>query len=187
MKLIKAAIVLFLPAAVVATLAAGLVYAAVQQAQRADANDPQIQLAEDAAARLSAGAAPSDVVAPAPGGSKVDLAASLAPFVVVYDASGAVLATNGQLDGHDPVIPAGVRQAAQQTGRDLVTWQPRAGVRIATVTLPWSGGTVMSGRSLREVEDRESRTLQIAIAAGLVILAAAAVASLAAARIARSF
>ncbi len=182
MSLVRRALPFFLPAAAVAILSAGLVYAAAQQMERAGANDPQIQMAEDAATRLDAGATPADVAPVGPSG-KVDLATSLAPFLVVYDSSGAVLATNGRLGGADPVIPAGVRDAARRSGRDTVTWQPQAGVRVATVTVPWNAGTVMAGRSLREVEAREDMALVICAAAAVVMLAVVAAASLLSARL----
>ena len=35
-----------------------------------------------------------------------------------------------------------------------MTWQPRVGVRSALVVLPWHGGTIAAGRSLRLVETR---------------------------------
>lgn len=143
----------FVPLAVLATCLAGLVYVVVQQDLRTGANDPQQQLAEDAAAKLNAGAAPASLVT----GAKVDLAASLAPFLVIYDPAGSVLATNGQLDGAPPLIPKGVLDDARANGVDAVTWQPRSGVRMATVTVPWTGGSVMAGRSLRLVEERESQ------------------------------
>jgi hypothetical protein len=176
---LRRAIAIFLPAAVLATALCGLVYVAVQQDLRSGANDPQEPLAKDAAARLDAGASPASVVGP----TTVDLAVSLAPFVVVYDAGGAVLATDGQLDGGPPQIPIGVLDSARATGRDAVSWQPRPGARFATVTVPWSGGTVMVGRSLRLVEDRESALLLIVGAAWVVTLAALALASLAASAI----
>jgi hypothetical protein len=49
-----------------------------------------------------------------------------------------------------------------------VTWQPRLGVRIATVTVTWTGGTVLAGRSLQQVEVRETNAELIA---GLIWLA----------------
>jgi hypothetical protein len=153
----------FLPFAVLATCLAGLIYIVVQQELRTGANDPQQQLAEDAAARLNAGAARADLAT----GAKVDLATSLAPFLVIYDATGSVLATDGQLDGAPPEIPKGVLDAARANGIDAVTWQPRSGVRIATVTVPWAGGSVMAGRSLRLVEERESQ-LELLVGAGWV-------------------
>ena len=51
--LVRRALAFFLPVAVLATLTCGLIYAEVQQDQRSGANDPQVQLAEDAAARLN--------------------------------------------------------------------------------------------------------------------------------------
>ena len=168
---LRRALAFFLPVAVLATLACGLVYVAVQQDLRSGANDPQRQLAEDAARALDAGAAPATVV----GGSKVDVAQSLAPFVAVFDETGHVLATDGQLDAHDPVPPLGVLDAARAHPPNVVTWQPRPGVRVATVTVPWQGGTVLAGRSLRAVEQREDQTLLIVAAAWLAMMAALAV------------
>jgi hypothetical protein len=176
-SVIRRALAFFLPVAVLATLCCGLVYTAVQQDLRMAANDPQLQLAEDAARALDGGARPSTLV----GSSKVDVTASLAPFVVVFDTSGNVLATDGQLDGHDPVPPQGVLDAARADPPNRVTWEPRTGMRVATVTVPWHGGTVMSGRSLREVERQEDNLLLLAGAAWLVMLASLAVASMVAA------
>jgi len=141
------------------------------------ANSPQLQLAEDAARALDAGAAATTLV----GSTTVDVAVSLAPFIVIFDPSGHVLATDGQLDGHDPVPPPGVLDAARQNPPNAVTWEPGAGVRIATVTVPWQGGTVLVGRSLREVERQEDHILLIVEAAWFVMLAALTVTALVAA------
>lgn len=167
----------FLPVAVLATLCCGLVYAALQHDLRTGANDPQIQLAEDTARALAGGVPPVGLV----GSSKVDVAHSLAPFVVIFDLSGKVVATDGQLDGHSPVPPSGVLESARLNPPNAVTWQPRDGVRIASVSLPWGGGTVLAGRSLREVEQREDDLLLIVTLAWLVILVALATAALVAA------
>jgi hypothetical protein len=176
---LRLAILVFLPLAVVATGLAGLVYLVAQQDGRWLANEPQVQLAEDAAARLDAGGAPGDQVGPAP----VDIARSLAPFVVVYGTAGTILATDGTLDGQPPAVPAGVLASARATGRDAVTWQPRPGVRIATVTVPWNGGTVLAGRSLRLVEERAD-SLELIVGCGwLTTLVALAVAAAAVARL----
>jgi hypothetical protein len=174
---IRRALAFFLPVAVLATLCCGLVYTAVQQDLRMGANDPQLQIAEDAARALDGGAQPGALI----GSSKVDVAASLAPFVVIFDGSGTVLATDGQLDGRDPVPPLGVLDAARRDPPNRVTWEPRTGLKVATVTVPWHGGTVMSGRSLREVERQEDNVLFLAAAAWLVMIACLAVASVVAA------
>ncbi len=182
--LLRRAVAFFIPAALVLSVACGLGYASVQQALRGGANDPQVQLAEDAAAALASGGTPDSVVGPGSavaglaGPGTVDAAVSLAPFVVVYDASGAPLASNARLDGAVPAPPAGVLAAATASGRNTVTWQPRVGVRIATVSVPWPGGTVLAGRSLRTVEQREDMALLLAGAAWLAGLVALVVASL---------
>jgi hypothetical protein len=181
--LLRRAIAFFIPAALVLTVGTGLAYVSVQQVLRSGANDPQVQLAEDAAAALDSGSDPGSVTGPGSavvgmaGPAVVDPAVSLAPFVVVFDVSGAPLASNARLDGAIPAPPAGVLEAAKASGRNAVTWQPRPGVRIATVTVPWSGGTALAGRSLRVVEEREDQALFLAgaaWAAGLVSLALAA-------------
>jgi hypothetical protein len=174
---LRRAVALFLPAAVLATALCGLVYLVAQQGLRLGADQPQVQIAEDAAAALDVGAGPSSVVRSA----TVDIASSLAPFVVVFDAGGQVLATDGTLDGSDPRPPSGVLAAAHAKGENRVTWQPRAGVRIATVSVPWSGGTVLAGRSLRETERLEDVVLALVGAVWAATMIAAAVACLVAA------
>lgn len=164
---------LFLPAAAALTIAAGLTTVAVQQDLRIGANDVPQQLAEDGARALDGGADPAAVV----GAGVVPIDSSLAPFVVVFDAQGALLATNGSLAGRPPSPPTGVLQTAKATGRDAVTWQPRTGVRVALVALPWKGGTIVAGGSLRVIESRiEAIEALVAVGwmAGLVVIAAAA-------------
>lgn len=161
----------WLPLAALATGLCGLVYLSAQQGLRAGANDPQIQLAEDAAAALAGGAAPA---AQAPGGP-VNVADSLAPFVMVFDAQGALLASSGQLHGAPPALPAGVLDYVKAHGEDRVTWQPEPGVRIASVVTAYTGasaGFVLAGRSLREVEKREDQAMGLAALAWAACLAA---------------
>ncbi len=162
-----------LPAAVVLTAACGLAYVLVQQDLRNGANDPQIQLAEDAAAALDRGAAATSVIPT----ETVDLATSLAPWLAVDDGAGVNIASSGIFNGLPPMPPAGVLAYAKEHGRDVVTWQPRAGTRIALVAIPWSGGTVLAGRSLRLVEEREDQTLALAAAALVVGLIGVGVAA----------
>jgi hypothetical protein len=162
------------PLAVLATLLAGLIFVVAQQGLRTGADEPQLQLAEDAARALDAGTAPAVVTGP----PTVDIGESLAPWVTVFDTAGHVLATSGRLDGADPAPPIGVLDHAVTDAPNRVTWQPRDGVRQATVTARWSGGTVMAGRSLREVERRVDVTQQLVAlgwAATLLALAVACV------------
>jgi hypothetical protein len=161
----------WLPLAVVITALCGLVYLAVQQDLRQGANDPQIQIAEDAATAL-AGGAPVESVLPA---GRVDVAESLAPFLVVFDGSGGPVASSGLLHGQTPALPAGVLDYVRTHGEDRITWQPEPGVRIAAVIVGYGGaegGFVLAGRSLREVEVREDQALMEAGAAGILTLLA---------------
>jgi hypothetical protein len=126
---------------------------AVQQNFRMSANDPQIQIAEDAARSIGSG---TQNVPAQPAANPVDIAASLAPFSVFYDDQGRPISGTGMLNGKLPSLPAGIFEFVRQNGEERVTWQPRPGVRSAIVVERIrGGGFVMAGRSLREVELRE--------------------------------
>lgn len=143
----------WLPMAVVITALCGLVYLVEQQSLRINANDPQIQMAEDAAAALTKGASVESIL---PSG-QVNIASSLAPFVIIFDDSGKPVASSALLHDQIPSYPTGVFDYVRKNGEDRVTWQPEPGVRIASVVVAYSGtlnGFVMAGRSLRETEKR---------------------------------
>lgn len=144
----------------------GTIYATVQQAQRRDANYPQIQLAEDEAAQLGTVNGPTAPASMAP----VDMKASLAPFVIVYDTKGRVVSSSGYLNGKVPAAPLSMLQAARGEEYHAVTWQPADGVRIASVTVAAKNYYVLSGRSIREVEKNENHTLQLAFVGGILSL-----------------
>ena len=147
----------------------GLCYTAVQQDIRQSANDPQIQMAEDIAAKLADGQAIQNVVP----SEKVDIAKSLAPYIIVFDATGKPLASSAQLAGQIPTLPAGVTDYVKQNGENRITWQPQSGVRSAIVVTQFKGsisGFVLVGRSLREVEFLEDHILQLLIFGGIGML-----------------
>ena len=143
----------WLPFAVMVTAFSMLVYATVQQVYRQDANDPQIQMANDAADALNSGSSVESVVPQ----EKVFFAKSLAPFYVIYNLDGKPVAGSGILDGNLPEIPKGVLDNAKQIGENRRTWQPNDNVRIAAVIVPYKDGFVLAGRNLREVEAREAQ------------------------------
>ena len=130
-----------------------LLYLVSQQIWRQLADDPQLQMARDAAAALAEGRPPDAVVPKTP----VDMAHSLAPFVTVLSDAGAVLASNGMLNGHARTVPAGVLAYVRTHTEERMTWQPGPGVRIAAVVvrnpLPPTG-FVVAGRSLDETQNR---------------------------------
>jgi hypothetical protein len=165
----------WLPIAVVTAAFCGLAYLTVQQSLRQGANDPQIQMAEDTAAAL-AQRQTAEMLLPA---TTVDIARSLAPFMIVYDDAGNVLAASAILHGATPSLPAGVLDYTRTKGEDRVTWQPENGVRIAAVVVRYEGaqpGFVLAGRNMREVEIRETQIEQLAGLAMLVSLVASLVA-----------
>lgn len=128
-----------------------MVYGAVQQDIRRGANDPQIQIAEDTAAILDSGAPITSAVPP----FRVDIARSLTPYIIVFDKSASPSAATAQLDGQIPKVSSGVFKYVTKYGQEWFTWEPKTGVREAVVLKKYSGGFVLAGRSIREVEKRE--------------------------------
>jgi hypothetical protein len=163
----------WLPTAVAVTGLTAMVYGAVQQDLRQGANDPQVQMAEDAAARLNAGVAPSAVVPV----DATELTDSLRPFVMVFDRTTRLVASSATLNGQAPLFPPGVFDAVRG-GQDRVTWQPAQGVRSAVVVQPWQGGFVVVGRSLRLVEERVDRIFLLIGVIWMCTLAGSALAAL---------
>ncbi len=162
----------FLPFAVVISAFCLLAYLTAQQVYRQGANDPQIQMAEDAADALADGQSAQAIVPAA----KISVSKSLAPFLIVYDADGQEVASSVVLlDGQTPGLPAGVLDATRSMGENRVTWQPRAGVRIAAVIVAYKDGFVLAGRSLREAESRVARAGQLTGLAWALTMAAALV------------
>jgi hypothetical protein len=156
---------------VVTTFIAGTGYVISQQVLRMSANDPQIQMAEDGATRMSSGAPPETILP----GQVVEMSASVAPFVMVYDNQGNLIASSGRLDGAVPKPPHGVFDFVGKKGEERVTWQPRPGVRIASVITQSDKGFVLAGRNMREVEQRERVVFNLAaigwVAVNLVLTA----------------
>ena len=146
----------FVPVAAVLVGLCGLVYIVTQQAYRMSANDPQIQLAEDAARGAAEGKSPYALVP----NEQVDIATSLAPFVMILDDDKTPQASSARLNNVTPTIPPGVLDYAKEHGESRITWEPTDGVRAALVVVHFKGnksGYVVAGRSLREVEKRESQ------------------------------
>jgi hypothetical protein len=146
----------WLPLAVLSTVMCFLIYGAVQQNYRQSANDPQIQIAEDMADTLQN----NQDVELRVGNRRINIEKSLSSFLMVFNADGKLLATNAELDNKTPSLPTGVLKNIQKHNREIFTWEPKKGVRIAAVGIKYQGkhsGVVISGRNLREVEKREDR------------------------------
>lgn len=170
-KVLSDAFKAWLPLGAAIVLLSGTVYVAVQQNYRLSANDPQSQIAEDISAAIAQGT-PANNIVPATG--TTDIAQSLSAFVLIYDDSGKQIGSSAILDGKNPDYPTGVFNTVKQKGETAVTWQPRSGVRMATVVTSYpatasgtTAGFVVAGRSLREVEKRINN-LGVIVLAGML-------------------
>ena len=103
----------------------------------------------------------------------IDVAQSLSPFLITYDAQGNAISSRAKLNGTIPTPPKGVFNDVRTKGEDRFTWQPQAGVRLATVVIhvQASGnvkeGFVLAARSMREVQARIQHIGEIALLAWL--------------------
>ncbi len=151
-------------AAMVVSVLMLTIYATVQQAHRSAANDQQLQIARDIAAKIN-NRESYEKLLPA---ADEEISKSLGIFVSIYAANGSLVLSTGVLDGKAPIIPTGVSDYAKANQEDVLTWQPRAGVRMALVvehTTNEKAAFVAVGWSLEEVEKRESNLVtMIAIA-----------------------
>ncbi len=145
----------------VITVILGTIYTVGQQVLRQSANDPQIQMAEDGANGLLAGAVPADFMPPTR--TALDITLSLSPFTMIFDGKGTLLESSANLHGQSIALPIGVFDYAKTNGENKFTWQPETGARFAVVLKYYSAGDksgfVLVGRSLREVEIREDNLL----------------------------
>ncbi len=149
---------IWLPIAIAVTGLCAVSLWTVQQVYRQSLNDPQVQIAEDIATALETGAKPASLIATS---TKVDVAASLRPYTVIYDKDLTPLAWSGEYQGKPPMPPKSVFENAEGPegtglGENRVTWQPEEDVRSAIVVVHVlkTGGFVLSGRNMRETEDR---------------------------------
>ena len=149
----RSSFVNYLFIAAIITVTFGVIYASVQQAYRTAADDPQVQIACDINARLQQGKSIEKFFT-----DTVDLAESLSPFIILFDANGKPNRSTGYLDNKIPELPAGVFEFAKSHGEHRLSWQPQPGLRMALVIISLNTSTpgfIAVGRSLQEVEARE--------------------------------
>jgi len=159
----------YITIAILATILCGLVYMTVQQSYRSNANDPQLQFAKDISSRLETNRSienlwPND---------SIEISKSLSPFIVLYDNNGNPVRSTGTIDGQLPKLPKGVFDFTRRNKEDVLTWQPRKGVRMAMVVESAQSSTisfVAVGRSLEEVEKLEGNLTLMIIIAWLVCI-----------------
>jgi hypothetical protein len=159
----------FLFVVTIITIVFGVVYASVQQCYRSGADDPQIQLVRDINLKLHEGKSIERFF-----DDSINIAQSLSPFVVLYNANGKPLRSSGYLNGKMPELPAGVFDFARANNEHDVTWQPQVGVRMAMAILYSNSsqvGFIAAGRSLQEVEIREHNLVTMIIIGWIMCIA----------------
>jgi hypothetical protein len=173
------AFISFVPFGVVITGVCLMSYFGVQQAYRQGLNDPQIQMAEDAAAKWVAGENPTELLP----SQVVDIKESLSPWLAFYDKNGAPIASSGMLNNSSAELPKGLFDVSTWTWEKVhefptgdetrVTWQSKEGVRQAVVLAHVEGkGFVAAGRNMRAVEERISEISRLFFIAWLFVLGA---------------
>ncbi len=147
-------------AAIIISAIVLLIYISVQQSYRSSANDPQLQMARDISNALSSGKSQGKIFTV----DTIDLTQSLAVFVTLFDKGGNPIQSTGFINATMPRLPQGVYQFTNSNQEDVITWQPQPNVRMATVIEKVNDaniGFVAVGRSLKEVEVRESNILKM--------------------------
>ena len=154
-------------ALMIITVLCGLIYVTVQQSHRTSANDPQLQIALDLKNAIETN---RSTVKWMPGDT-IEISKSLSVFKTFYNRNGEPVQSTGFLDGQLPRIPKTVLDFTERNRENVVTWQPQSGIRLAmvieSVKSP-SIGFVAVGRSLKDVEKRESTLVTMVLVAWLV-------------------
>lgn len=137
-------------------------YVFVQQDSRSGINIPLIQIMQSVQADLQAGVKPAEVLA----AKQIDLSSSQSPFITLYGLDKKVIGSSQQLGGRTLTLPTGVLDISRSRGESRVTWQPTSELRFASITdfMP-TFGYVSVSQSLREVEDRATKSAWIALLA----------------------
>ncbi len=179
----------WMAAAAIIVVTFGTMYGAVQQSQRNDGDMPQVQMAQDMASALNDGVMPNVAMTRnVEASDSVNIETSLDPFTIIYSKSGEPIASSGYIKSNIPEdtmpkVPFGVLKAADNKPYHRVTWQPENGVRIAAVAVAANNYYVLSGRSMKLLEQNELRTFQVAafgcaVSLGILAVAFAATQSL---------
>lgn len=156
---------------IIITVLSALIYVSVQQSYRSGANDPQLQLANDITNALRKNH-PIEHLLPK---DTIEISENTAPFIVLYNDKGEPIQSTGLLDGNLPQLPQGVFDFARRNGEDVVTWQPKKGVRMAMVVESLASSNVAfvaAGRSLKEVEKREGNLATMVMIGWLICIGA---------------
>lgn len=154
------------------TVGIGFGFMAVQQNYRQNANDPQIAFAKDVVLAIEQGAPLDQILASA---SVINVEENMSPFAMIFDKDGKIVGASAKLGDKDLSLPAGSIEFAKAQGKNYFTWQPKEGVRIATILLPAKDSFVLVGRNIQEVEARIKGLMYMAGGAWLALLGLSAI------------
>lgn len=160
----------YLLTVIVLAVVFGTMYGLVQQMGRLQANDTPTLLATQAAKQLDAGLGLDSIQM---GGT--NLQNNPVPFVIIYDKQGKAVGGSGYIDKQLAVVPKGVLTHASTGKNNAVTWEPKSGVRLATVVVAAKEYFVLGGQSLKQTEAHAQHMLWLTLAgyvASLLILVA---------------
>ncbi len=155
--------------ATVLTIAFATMFGLIQQLNRMQANDTPALLATQVAKQLDADLGLNSINMGA-----TDLANNPVPFVIVYDKQGKAVGGSGYIDQKLAVVPKGVLEHSSKGNDNAVTWEPKAGVRIASVTVAAKDYYVLGGQSLVQAESRINRLAVITLVGYAIALVAIA-------------
>ena len=159
----------YIAAMIIVSIILGLIYATVQQSYRSGANDPQLQIAKDINEHIRKNLPFQKFMT-----DSIDLEKSLSVFVSLYNAKAELISSSGLLDGKFPTLPVGVFDFAKSNGENVITWQPKRAVRLATVILYTHSPVaayIVVGRSLQEIEAREYNLRMMVFVGWLICIA----------------
>ncbi len=151
----------WVPIAVSLTCMCLILYVVTRESYRSSQHDPQMQIAEDSALRVSAGINPTTFAIK----ETVDISVSLSSWLAIYDATGTPIVSTGLIDGEMPQPPAqvfhelrsrtiDVSTGPAQAKENLASWELPSGVRQALVVVQTKDHFIVAGRSMREVDQR---------------------------------
>ncbi len=155
------ALAIFINLAVILTVIFGIIYIAVQQSYRTNANDPQVEVVGQVEEVIKQDVPLDAIVSEA---EQIDMAESLSLFVMIFDTDKKLVGSSATIDGQAPTPTDGAFEYAKQHSENRFTWEPKPGVRIAAVLASVDGkGFVLAGRSLKEIESREVALLKLVV------------------------
>ena len=169
---ILARLKVWIPSGFIITALFLFVYIAEQHSLRLGANDQVVQIATDVSNALGQGAPYVSFNSPRP----VNIAASLSPYVIIFDADEKMMAGSAVLGGEVPRPPKGIFAYVKAHGEERVTWEPLPGVRVALYGVYHTGvnpGYIFAGRSLSETEKHIDTLTRITLAAWALTMMAA--------------